>query len=88
MKLSREYTTKGSVFGIANLYLGNPIAHLYVDRYFFASDKAKAEEIVGISGVMRGGCRISWMSQGEDIALLKMDYLKSRQDAGGGDIGT
>ncbi len=83
VKLSKGEVTpqKDRVFDIMNLYLGNPIAHLYVDRYFSASDKAKAEEIItNIREVMRERVQnLSWMSQEtKDIALLKMDYLKEQ----------
>lgn len=83
VKLSKGEITpqKDRVFDIMNLYLGNPIAHLYVDKYFSASDKAKAEEIIrNIREVMRERVQnLSWMSQEtKDTALKKMDLLKEQ----------
>lgn len=83
VRLSKKEITpqKDRIFKIMNLYLGNPIAHLYVDRYFSASDKKKAEEIIrNIREVMRERVlNLSWMGQDtKDIALLKMDYLKEQ----------
>ncbi len=82
-KLSKKEITpqKDRVFDILNLYLGNPIAHLYVDKYFSSSDKAKAEDIIkNIREVMRERVlNLSWMSQEtKDTALLKMSYLKEQ----------
>lgn len=82
-KLSKKEITsqKDRIFDIMNLYLGNPIAHLYVDKYFSASDKAKVEEIIGnIREVMRERVtNLSWMcDETKKTALLKMDNLKEQ----------
>jgi putative endopeptidase len=82
-KLSKREITpqKDRIFEIMNLYLGNPIAHLYVDRYFTASDKAKVEEIIkNIRDVMRERVmNLSWMDEEtKQIALAKMDLLKEQ----------
>lgn len=72
---------KDRIFDIMNLYLGNLIAHLYVDQYFSASDKAKAEDIItNIREVMRGRVlNLTWMSpETKATALLKMDNLKEQ----------
>ena len=72
---------KDRIFDIMNLYLGNPIAHLYVDQYFSASDKAKAEDIIkNIREVMRERVlNLTWMSpETKETALLKMDNLKEQ----------
>lgn len=83
VSLSKKEITpqKDRILKIMNLYLGNPIAHLYVDRYFSASDKKIAEEIIrNIREVMRERViNLSWMGQDtKDTALLKMGYLKEQ----------
>ena len=72
---------KDRIFDVMDLYLGNPIAHLYVDHYFSPSDKEKAEEIISnIREVMRERVEnLSWMSEKtKDTALQKMDLLKEQ----------
>lgn len=72
---------KDRIFDVMNLYLGNPIAHLYVDNYFSADDKEKVEAIIAnIREVMRERVNnLSWMSDStRSTALEKMDLLKEQ----------
>lgn len=72
---------KDRIFEVMDLYLGNPIAHLYVDKYFSASDKEKVEEIIAnIRDVMHERVQnLSWMDEKtKKTALQKMDLLKEQ----------
>ena len=79
---NRELTPQEDrVLSIMNLYLGNPIAHLYVERYFSEEAKVVATEIIRtIREVMHDRIEeLPWMEdETRDIALLKLDLLKEQ----------
>lgn len=79
---NRELTPQEDrVLSIMNLYLGNPIAHLYVERYFSEEAKVVATEIIRtIREVMHDRIEeLSWMEdETKEIALLKLDLLKEQ----------
>jgi len=72
---------KDRVLEVMDVYLGNPIAHLYVDKYFSEDAKKKAEKIItSIREVMRERVNnLTWMSpETKATALKKMDMLKEQ----------
>ncbi|MDD1724342.1 MAG: M13 family metallopeptidase, partial [Methanospirillum sp.] len=78
----RELTSqKDRIFDVMDLYLGNPIAHLYVNHYFSGDDRDKVEDIIkNMREVMRERVEnLTWMSpETKKTALKKMDYLKEQ----------
>ena len=69
------------VLEVINTYLGNSIAHLYVDKYFSEDSKKKVEKIISsIREVMKDRVNnLSWMSpETKRTALEKMDKLKEQ----------
>lgn len=72
---------KDRIFDVMDLYLGNPIAHLYVNQYFSSDDREKVEDIIkNMREVMRERvANLTWMSpETKKTALLKMDNLKEQ----------